>query len=443
VARPHTTAALIRRRAELDQRTAGVASRLDVAEHASAAALKHRAAILRPSLIHLSRWERRRLPPTQVGVQIARLGWGWWGEQVWSSCEDATLRVGGPRTGKTLSLACHGLDAPGALITTSTRLDLAEMLHTARAGRGAVHVFNPAGLGGLASTVRWRILDGCQDYATAQRRASDLIPESSGEGERWDIQARRILALFLHAAAVDHRSMRDVMRWVYDTTPAGRDEVVDALMTVPGGGRDRAGAVRGFWATNDRTRTSITTTMAIPLAWMADDRARDLGDATPDTLSGDPGESSAGGAAGRGLVDIAGLVRRGETLHLIGHEDQGGLSPLIGALVAEIAHTARTLASHQPGGRLDPPVTMLLDEAALVCPVPLDRWSADMGGRGVTIHTSVQSLAQLRQRWGVDGAGAILANVACFIVFGGSPSSADLADISRLTGGAPDAGDRR
>jgi type IV secretion system protein VirD4 len=221
VARPHTTAALIRRRADLDQRTAGVASRLDVAEHASAAALKHRAPILRPSLTHLSRWERRRLNPTQVGVQIARLGWGWWGEQVWSSCEDATLRVGGPRTGKTLSLACHGLDAPGALITTSTRLDLAEMLHTSRAARGAVHVFNPAGLGGLASTVRWRILTGCEDFATAQRRASDLIPESTGEGERWDIQARRILALFLHAAAVANLSMRDVMRWVYDTTPPG------------------------------------------------------------------------------------------------------------------------------------------------------------------------------------------------------------------------------
>jgi type IV secretion system protein VirD4 len=221
VARPHTTAALIRRRAEVDQRTAGVASRLDIAEHASPAALKHRAHILRPSLAVLSRRERRRLDPRQLGVQIARLGWGWWGEQVWSSCEDATLRVGGPRTGKTLSLACHGLDAPGALITTSTRLDLAEMLHTTRARRGAVHVFNPAGLGGLASTVRWRILDGCQDFATAQRRASDLIPESTGEGERWDIQARRILALFLHAAAVANLSMRDVMRWVYDTTPPG------------------------------------------------------------------------------------------------------------------------------------------------------------------------------------------------------------------------------
>ena len=77
---------------------------------------------------------------------------------------------------------------------------------------------------------------------------------------------------------------------------------------------------------------------------------------------------------------------------------------------------------------------MLLDEAALVCPVPLDKWTADMGGRGVTLHIAVQSLYQLRQRWGVNGAGTILANVACWLVFGGSPSSDDLDAISRLTG---------
>ncbi len=159
--------------------------------------------------------------------------------------------------------------------------------------------------------------------------------------------------------------------------------------------------------------------MAEPLAWLSDDRARDLGDAEP----GAPG-----------LLDIPELILAGETLHLLGHEDQASLSPLIAALVAEIGHAARALASFQPSGRLDPPLTMLLDEAALVCPVPLDRWTADMGGRGVTIHICVQSLSQLRQRWGIEGAGTILANVAAFIVFGGSPSSADLTDISVLTG---------
>lgn len=419
VARPHNTKALIRRRSELDQHTGGVATRLDIAEHVSATALRRRAHILRPSYRARPRWHRWVASPRTLGVEVARLGWGLWGERVWSSSEDATLRIGGPRTGKSLSLACHGLDAPGALITTSTRLDLAEMVHQARSAHARVHIFNPADLGALGSTVRWRVLAGCESFITAQRRAADLVPESFGEGERWDAQARRVLALLLHAAALSDRSMRDVIRWVSDPTFTARDEVIDALLLAGAGGKERAAAIRAFWATNERTRTSVTTTMALPLAWMSDDRARELGDADPD----DPG-----------LVDVTAILVAGETLHLIGHEDNTALSPLIGALVAEIAHAARTLAGTQPGGRLDPPVTMLLDEAALVCPVPLDRWTADMGGRGVTLHISVQSLSQLRQRWSDHGADTILANVATLLVFGGSPSAGDLRDLSLLTG---------
>jgi type IV secretion system protein VirD4 len=423
VARPHTTKALIKRRAELDQRCGGVATVLDIAEHAGPAALRLKAPVLRPTTRDLSRWARRRLDPAELGVLVATTGWGLWGQQVWSSCEDATLRIGGPRVGKTVSLACHAEDAPGALVTTSTRLDLAEMVHATRSGREAVHVFNPAGLGGLPSTLRWRVLAGCEDFATAQRRAADLIPPSTGEAERWDTQARRILALLLHAAAASGRSMRDVVRWAGDSSPTVQEEITQALVnptTGAGeGARDRVTAMRGFWATNERTRTSITTTMSIPLAWMSDDRARLLGDADAD----DPN-----------LIDITELIERGQTLHLIGHEDHTSLSPLIAALVAEIAHAARTLAADRPGGRLDPPLTLVLDEAAIAAPVPLDRWTADMGGRGVTIHISVQSLAQLRERWGDDPAAAILANVATFLVFGGSPTAADLRDISSLTG---------
>jgi type IV secretion system protein VirD4 len=420
VARPHTTKALIGRRSELDQRSGGVATLLDIAEVASPKALRLQARVLRPSTTAgMSWWRQWRIAPTELGVLVAKLGWGLWGQQVWASAEDATCRVGGPRMGKTISLAPYGLKAPGALITTSTRLDLAQALHAARLRRGAVHFFNPAALGGVPSTVRWRILDGCDDYATANRRAADLIPPSEGDRDLWDTQARRILAILLNAAALAGASMRDVVRW---STGEGEDalkEVVDGLLDGGPGARDRVNEIRAFWDTNARTRSSITATMAIPLAWISDDRARVLGDAQ----AGDPA-----------LVNIRDLIVRGQTLHLIGHEQHGTFSPLIGAFVAEIAHAARTLAADQPGRRLDPPLTMLLDEAAIVVPVPLDQWTADMGGSGITLHISVQSLAQMRARWGDERATALLANIACFIVFGGSAIHEDLAKISALTG---------
>lgn len=420
VARPHTTKGVVRRRAELDQRRAGSATPLDIAQHASPANLRMRARVLRPSMRDLSWWARRRTDPRQLGVLVVKLGLGWWGQQVWSSCEDATLRIGGPRTGKTISMACYALDAPGALITTSTRLDLAEWCHLTRAARGRVQVFNPAGLGGVASTVRWRLLSGCQDFPTAERRAVALMPETSSDGERWDAQGRRILAILLHAAALAGGSMQDVVRWTNDAGEATQAEITTALKKADGdGARTRIAYISAHWAINERTRSSINATMSVPLAWMSNDRARALADPDPDETD---------------LLDIADLITSAGTLHLLGHEDHTSLSPLIAALVAEIAHTARTLAAASPGRRLDPPLTMVLDEAAIVAPVPLDKWTADMGGHGVTIHISVQSLSQLRGRWGDQGAGAILGNVAAMIIFGGSPSASDLADISSLTG---------
>ena len=422
VARPRTTKRLIERRGELDQWSGGVATMLDIAEVASPKALRLQARVLRPATWpRLSWWARRRMNPRELGVLAATLGWGpWrWGQQVWCSIEDATLRIGGPRMGKTISLAPYGLKAPGALLTTSTRLDLAQAVHAARVTRGPVHFFNPTGLGGVPSTVRWRVLSECEDYETADRRATDLIPASTGDRDLWDTQARRILALLLHAAALSGKTMRDVVRWSTATDEQGLKQVIDGLLEAGPSSADRVAAAREFWHLNPRTKSSITSTMAIPLAWMYDDRARALGDADPT----DPQ-----------LVNIREVIERGQTLHLIGHEQRGTISPLIGAFVAEIAEAARTVAADQPSGRLDPPLTMLLDEAAIVVPAPLHQWTADMGGRGVTMHISVQSLAQMRSRWGRENADALLGNIACFLAFGGSAIHDDLSDISALTG---------
>ncbi len=62
-----------------------------------------------------------------------------------------------------------------------------------------------------------------------------------------------------------------------------------------------------------------------------------------------------------------------------------------------IAREARRLAAFCPGGRLDPPLSLRLDEAALICPIPLHQWTADMGGRGVSIVACFQSRAQVHR----------------------------------------------
>jgi type IV secretion system protein VirD4 len=126
---------------------------------------------------------------------------------VWSPIEDVTLRIGGPRTGKTGELAGRILDAAGAVIATSTRTDLIELTGVCRARRGPVQVFNPSGVGGIDSTITFNPLSGCEQPTTATSRAADLLagvsaPGAGGDREFWASQARRVLAALMHAAAL-------------------------------------------------------------------------------------------------------------------------------------------------------------------------------------------------------------------------------------------------
>ncbi len=240
--------------------------------------------MLRPSLRRRPYLLRRFTPVTAYATRLVTAGPIPVGNTIWSACEEVTLRLGGPRSGKSLSLACHGLDAPGALLVTSSRKDLLEHTERARARKGRVDVFNPTGLGGLPSTVRWSVLAGCTDYATALRRAADLIPEGgSSEGERWDAQARGLLAVLMHAAALQGGNLRTVLDWISPADALAREQILQALAE-SGAANERALAsdVRSIYATNERTLTSITTTMLPALRWLNDTTAAEIGDANLD-----------------------------------------------------------------------------------------------------------------------------------------------------------------
>jgi type IV secretory pathway TraG/TraD family ATPase VirD4 len=77
---------------------------------------------------------------------------------------------------------------------------------------------------------------------------------------------------------------------------------------------------------------------------------------------------------------------------------------------------------------------MALDEAALICPVPLERWTADSGGRGIVLAIAVQSPSQLYDRWGQRGGETIWNNANIKLVFGGLGVARDLEDLSVLCG---------
>ncbi len=79
-------------------------------------------------------------------------------------------------------------------------------------------------------------------------------------------------------------------------------------------------------------------------------------------------------------LDVEELLARRGTVYLLGAQD-AQVAPLVTALTGHLARTARQVANRSAGGRLDPPLALVLDEVALICPIPLPEWTADMGGR--------------------------------------------------------------
>jgi type IV secretory pathway TraG/TraD family ATPase VirD4 len=218
----------------------------------------------------------------------------------------------------------------------------------------------------------------------------------------------------MHAAALGGASMTDVLAWVAEPD-TGAAKVQQFLRRSPQPAYESDAAQ--FLDTNERTRSSICATIMPALGWLTD--------------------ATAAAAAEHGDFDVAELLKSHGTVYMLGADD-GQVAPLVTALTGHVAREARRIAATDSAlackGRLDPPLTMVLDEAALICIIPLDNWTSDMGGRNVTIHIGAQSRAQLRQRWGDTGAAAILNNTATLLIYGGTRDPDDLAAYSTLTG---------
>ncbi|MFP5023516.1 type IV secretory system conjugative DNA transfer family protein [Pseudonocardia phyllosphaerae] len=406
------SAATVTRWSRRSRRKVGVASVLDIVRHAGTLAVRRRLGTVRPSLAALHRCRRWRLPTAAGAVQLCRAG----GLRVWALVEDVVIVVGGPRTGKTGWLAGRVLDAPGAALVTSTRTDLLDLCAALRRrSRGPVFVFNPAGLGDRPSTITFDPLTGCGDPVTATERATDMLSAvargHSGDREFWDGQARRVLAALLHAAALGGRPMAQVLGWVAEPDSAGRE--VPALLRRSGVAAFEQDAMQ-FLTTNERTRSSITSSVMPALGWLTHPAA------------------AAAAAPGRPF-DVPRLLDDRATVFLLGAEE-AQTAPLVCALTGHIAREARRFAATRAAGRLDPPLGLFLDEAALISPVPLESWTADMGGRGVTILCCFQSRAQLLARWGEHKTATILNNTAAVMIFGGTRDKSDLEFWSTLAG---------
>lgn len=388
----------------------GVAKAREVEKKAGATALMKKAATIRPSVTDPK--------PCDVGM---RLGTSC-GREVWISTEDSAMILGPPRSGKGFYVAINALmDAPGAVVTTSTRGDNVRAVWDARAKIGPVALFDPQGLTKLPSTLQWSPAQGCQSPMVASRRAQSIVGASpmgqSDSNQEWAGTATTILQYLLHAAALGDVPTPRLGQW--GGSPGLAQEAVDILrahpMATPG------------WA--DALHSELTSDpRMLPSKWMGVAGATSalMLPEVAEVLNPRPGEG----------LDPETFIREKGTLFLVGTKTGGGAAaPMLIALMDELAATAREMAIRMPGNRLDPPLWLILDEIANLAPwKELPTIMSDGGGVGIFTMVILQSPAQARATWGDHQAQQILDAAIITVQLGGSGNDKELERFVKLMG---------
>jgi type IV secretion system protein VirD4 len=322
-----------------------------------------------------------------------------------------SLAVIGPtQSGKTSALAVPAiLGWEGPVVAASVKTDLLAASERWRRQLGTVWCLDPARSSGRP-TDGWSPLRAAQTWPGARRVAADLTEvarsaTTTADGEFWYATAAKLLAPLFFAAAWGGASLEDVVRWV-DT-----QEVGEVLGLLESAGVDEAlWAARASWQREERQRSSVYTTAETVLEPLA-----------------------AAGAGDGGSIDAEALLRGPNALFLCAPaHDQRRLRGLFVAVVKDVLEAAFTRANRE--GPLDPPLLIVLDEAANIAPVAeLDVLAATCAGHGIALVTVWQDMAQLAARYG-GRAPTVLNNHRARLFLSGIAEPSTLEHASLLVG---------
>ena len=379
----------------------------------------------------------RSLRPAATGLDIAGAGLRLLsidGRPAYMSWEDVALVIMGPRSNKTSAIAVPTvLSAPGLVVATSNKADLWALTSGMRGNAGPVWTFDPQRIAHAEQTWWWNPLRSIADADPAERveAAARLAGHFVGTiaGERKDpffhAAAEQVLTATLLAAALSGGSMRQVVDWLQ---PGQRG----AISALDAGGASTEAAdleatltgadvtTKGIYQTA-RTATKALTSERI-MRWIT----------PPDTWRIPPEDD---GPRELDLWDLLATARTGPaTVHLLSKEGAGTAAPVVTALVDRILEIAE-LVAQAGGGRLEPPVVAVLDEAANICPIrALPQLYSHYGSRGIQVLTMLQSYQQGAGVWGEQGMQALWSAATIKLVGAGVDDHSFLQKLSGLIG---------
>ncbi|MDF3285023.1 TraM recognition domain-containing protein [Gordonia sp. N1V] len=367
---------------------------------------------------------RKDLDPYLVAVNVASEYTS--GEQIFLQQRDCVHVVSPTGGGKTWGFAVPRCwDAPGFLLTTSTRADLPAATIADRLDRGHVAVFDPEDITGLPNQLKVRIplIGGCEEPATAIRRSDALVKAmpmgDTKNASYWQDKAATLLRCYLHAAALSGARMDQVRIWAMSRNPkrpqdilrsdnpSWAEELTQILSSESTSADDMIGAVANLFK---------------PLA---DPRLLEAIDCPPEQAT-----------------DLAELVlgsdRSGtaaNTLYALSSGEAESTAPIIAAVTNEAYFLCSQFSQWAPGQQMPVPARFNLDEVNNVAPIPhLPRKMTDSGGRGINLWAFSHNESQVRERWGDRQGEQFLKSSPVRIVLPGLGDDRELQSLSRLCG---------
>lgn len=279
-------------------------------------------------------------------------------------------------------------DAAGPAVVVTSDPALWAETKDARTKLGPVLLYDPSHLCDTPARLHWSPSAGCEEKATAKARAEALLapvrPTAKMDQALADT-AETLLRCYLHAAAVDGRTVRHLHRWAQGT---GVQEAVRALRTNPKASPGTAGELEAALTSHPDRRDMAQELTARALSSLFTVNIREA--CTPNRSD---------------ALALDSFVNEGGTLYVVGEpiEDprqHPGAMPLLTALVAHVVERGRRMAERSSAGRLDPPLALVLEDVAAVAPLPQLPELLDTGAdRGLPTLALLRSREQLRSRW--------------------------------------------
>ncbi|MET9238914.1 type IV secretory system conjugative DNA transfer family protein [Streptomyces cellulosae] len=297
------------------------------------------------------------------------------------------LHYGPPATRHTTAAqAVRDAEGPALVLTSDPALWYETK--DARAKLGPTHVYDPTHLCDTPARLHWSPSAGCEDKDTATARAAALLapvrPTSRLDQQLGDT-AELLLRSYLHAAAVDDRTVRHVHRWAQGLQV---QDAVRVLRTHPKAASGSAGELEAALTAHPERRDMAQQLTARALAALSTVNVRE---------ACNPHRSDA--------LALDSFIHEGGTLYVVGESIEDprtgpGAMPLLTALVSYVVEHGRRMAERSSSGRLDPPLTLVLDDVAAVAPLPQLPELLTAGPElGMPTVALLRSREQARARW--------------------------------------------